>query len=128
MTTNTLIPVAGPNIKTALPGPNAIRILEGDQRYISPSYTRSYPMVAKRGRGVIVEDVDGNEFLDFSAGIAVTSTGHCHPEVVAAVQNQAADLIHMSGTDFYYEHMPALARRLSQFAPMPGPHRLFYGN
>ena len=85
MTTHTLIPVAGPKIKTALPGPNALRILEGDQRYISPSYTRSYPMVAKRGRGVIVEDVDGNEFLDFSAGIAVTSTGHCHPEVVAAM-------------------------------------------
>ena len=86
-----------------LPGPNARRILEGDQRYISPSYTRSYPLVAKRGRGVIVEDVDGNEFLDFSAGIAVTSTGHCHPEVVAAIQKQAAELIHMSGTDFYYE-------------------------
>ena len=103
MTTNILTPVAGPNIKTALPGPNARRILESDQRYISPSYTRSYPLVAKRGRGVIVEDVDGNEFLDFSAGIAVTSTGHCHPEVVAAIQKQAAELIHMSGTDFYYE-------------------------
>jgi len=77
MSANTLIPVAGPHIKTALPGPNAKRVLEGDERYISPSYTRSYPMVAKRGRGVIVEDVDGNEFLDFSAGIAVTSTGHC---------------------------------------------------
>ena len=98
------------NIKTALPGPNARRILEGDQRYISPSYTRSYPMVAKRGRGVIVEDVDGNEFLDFSAGIAVTSTGHCHPEVVAAIQKQAAELIHMSGTDFYYESMVTLGR------------------
>ena len=93
MTTNTLIPVDGPKIKTALPGPNAKRILDGDARYISPSYTRSYPMVAKRGRGVIVEDVDGNEFLDFSAGIAVTSTGHCHPEVVAAIQNQAAELM-----------------------------------
>src|SRR5450631_4542822 len=128
MTTNTLIPVAGPNIKTALPGPNAIRILEGDQRYISPSYTRSYPMVAKRGRGVIVEDVDGNEFLDFSAGIAVTSTGHCHPEVVAAIQKQAGELIHMSGTDFYYESMVTLAERLSKIAPMKGPHKFYYGN
>ena len=128
MTTNTLIPVAGPNIKTALPGPNAKRILEGDQRYISPSYTRSYPMVAKRGRGVIVEDVDGNEFLDFSAGIAVTSTGHCHPEVVAAIQKQAAELIHMSGTDFYYESMVTLAERLSKIAPMKGPHKIYYGN
>ena len=128
MTTNTLIPVAGPKIKTALPGPNALRILEGDQRYISPSYTRSYPMVAKRGRGVIVEDVDGNEFLDFSAGIAVTSTGHCHPEVVAAIQKQAAELIHMSGTDFYYESMVTLAERLSKIAPMKGPHKFYYGN
>src|SRR5271166_3515526 len=128
MTASTLIPVAGPNIKTTLPGPNARRILEGDQRYVSPSYTRSYPLVAKRGRGVIVEDVDGNEFLDFSAGIAVTSTGHCHPEVVTAIQNQAAELIHMSGTDFYYEHMVTLAERLSRIAPMKGPHKVYYGN
>jgi 4-aminobutyrate aminotransferase len=75
-----------------------------------------------------VEDVDGNLFLDFSAGIAVASTGHCHPEVVAAVQRQAAELIHMSGTDFFYEQMPAFAKRLSQVAPMPGPHKVFYGN
>ena len=128
MTANTLVQVAGPNIKTTLPGPNARRILEGDQRYVSPSYTRSYPLVAKRGRGVIVEDVDGNEFLDFSAGIAVTSTGHCHPEVVAAIQNQAAELIHMSGTDFYYEQLVTLAERLSKVAPMKGPHKFYYGN
>ena len=111
-----------------LPGPNARRIIADDQRYMSPSYTRSYPLVVKRGRGAIVEDVDGNEFLDFSAGIAVASTGHCHPEVVAAIQKQAAELIHMSGTDFYYEQMTALAARLSKIAPMPGPHRFYYGN
>ncbi len=128
MTIETMNHIAGPNIKTALPGPNARRILEGDQQYISPSYTRSYPLVAKRGRGVIVEDVDGNEFLDFSAGIAVTSTGHCHPEVVAAIQKQAAELIHMSGTDFYYESMVTLAERLSAVAPMKGPHKVYYGN
>ncbi len=128
MTTEILTSVAGPKIKTTLPGPNARRILEGDERYISPSYTRSYPMVAKRGRGVIVEDVDGNEFLDFSAGIAVTSTGHCHPEVVAAIQKQAAELIHMSGTDFYYESMVTLGERLSKIAPMKGPHKIYYGN
>jgi len=128
MSANTLIPAAGPSIKTTLPGPNAIRILEGDERYISPSYTRSYPLVAKRGRGVVVEDVDGNEFLDFSAGIAVTSTGHCHPEVVAAIQKQAAELIHMSGTDFYYGSMVELAQRLSKIAPMKGPHKVYYGN
>jgi 4-aminobutyrate aminotransferase len=118
----------GPQIRTALPGPNARRILEADRRLISPAYTRSYPLVAKRGLGAVVEDVDGNEFLDFSAGIAVTSTGHCHPEVVAAIQRQAAELIHMSGTDFYYESMVSLAERLSAIAPMPGPHRFSYSN
>jgi 4-aminobutyrate aminotransferase len=128
MSANTIASVAGPHIKTALPGPNARRIVDRDQESISPSYTRSYPMVAKRGRGVIVEDVDGNEFLDFSAGIAVTSTGHCHPEVVAAIQKQAAELIHMSGTDFYYENMVTLSERLSRVAPMKGPHKVHYGN
>ena len=120
--------VRKPRIKTALPGPNAKRVLEGDEKYISPSYTRSYPMVAKSGRGIVVTDVDGNEFFDFSAGIAVTSTGHCHPDVVAAIQKQAGELIHMSGTDFYYENMVELAARLSKIAPMPGPHRFYYGN
>jgi hypothetical protein len=125
MTTTTM---TGPKIKTALPGPNAKLVLEGDERLISPSYTRSYPMVAKRGRGILVEDVDGNEFFDFSAGIAVTSTGHCHPHVVEAIQKQAAELIHMSGTDFYYASMVELADRLSKVAPMPGPHKFYYGN
>jgi 4-aminobutyrate aminotransferase len=118
----------GPKLKTALPGPNAKRVLSGDQEYISPSYTRSYPLVAKSGRGIVVTDVDGNEFYDFSAGIAVVSTGHCHPHVVAAIQKQAAELIHMSGTDFYYESMVTLAERLSKIAPMPGPHKIYYGN
>src|SRR6266481_4960946 len=109
---------AGPNIRTKLPGPNAQKVLQGDKQFISPSYTRSYPLVAKRGRGSIIEDVDGNEFLDFSSGIAVTSTGHCHPDVVAAIQRQAGELIHMSGTDFYYESLVTLAERLSKIAPM----------
>src|SRR5438132_2371480 len=126
MSTKTL--AVGPKIKTTLPGPKAKQILKGDDKYISPSYTRSYPLVAKSGRGIVVTDVDGNEFLDFSAGIAVTSTGHCHPEVVAAIQKQAGELIHMSGTDFYYENMVTLAERLSKIAPMPGPHRIYYGN
>ena len=124
----TLTQSTGPNIKTKLPGPNAQRVLAGDKQYLSPSYTRSYPLVAKRGRGVVIEDVDGNEFLDFSAGIAVVSTGHCHPEVVAAIQKQSAELIHMSGTDFYYESMITLAERLSRLAPMKGPHKIYYGN
>ena len=128
-TTATAGPAAtGPKIKTALPGPNAKRVLASDQKYISPSYTRSYPLVAKSGRGIVVTDVDGNEFYDFSAGIAVTSTGHCHPDVVAAMQKQAGELIHMSGTDFYYENMVTLAERLSKIAPMPGPHKIYYGN
>jgi 4-aminobutyrate aminotransferase len=134
MTTKTMTAPAtsekklGPKIKTALPGPNARRVLDEDQRLISPSYTRSYPMVAKSGRGIVVTDVDGNEFYDFSAGIAVTSTGHCHPHVVEAIQKQAAELIHMSGTDFYYESMVQLADRLSKIAPMRGPHKIYYGN
>lgn len=119
---------AGPHIRTELPGPNAKRILAGDKNYISPSYTRSYPLVARRGRGCVIEDVDGNEFLDFSAGIAVTSTGHCHPEVVAAIQKQSAELIHMSGTDFYYENMVTFAERLSKVLPLRGPHKFYYGN
>jgi 4-aminobutyrate aminotransferase len=118
----------GPKLVTELPGPKAKAAVEADDRLISPSYTRSYPLVAKSGRGVRVTDVDGNEFLDFAAGIAVTSTGHCHPEVVAAIQKQAAELIHISGTDFYNEPLTDLAERLSAVAPMRGPHRFFYGN
>src|SRR5205809_7806281 len=87
----TTLEVKTPRLVTALPGPNAKRVLEQDAKFMSPSYTRDYPLVAKRGHGAIVEDVDGNSFLDFAAGIAVCSTGHCHPKVVAAIQKQAAD-------------------------------------
>ncbi|MCU1223793.1 MAG: putative 4-aminobutyrate aminotransferase [Edaphobacter sp.] len=118
----------GPKLKGAIPGPLAQKIVADDDRLISPSYTRSYPLVVKRGRGLRIEDVDSNVFLDFAAGIAVNSTGHCHPEVVQAIQDQAGELLHMSGTDFYYEHMVQLAERLSAVAPMPGPHRFYYGN
>ena len=118
----------GPKIVGPLPGPNARKIVAHDEALLSPSYTRCYPLVVKRGFGCRIEDVDGNEFLDFTAGIAVNSTGHCHPYVVKAIQDQAAQLIHMSGTDFYYDLMPRLAERLSAVAPMPGPHRFYYGN
>jgi 4-aminobutyrate aminotransferase len=118
----------GPKIVCPLPGPKAKAAIAADDRLISPSYTRSYPLVAKRGRGIRVEDTDGNQFLDFAAGIASVSTGHCHPEVVAAIQKQAAELLHISGTDFYCELMTDLADRLSAIAPMPGPHKFFYGN
>ncbi len=118
----------GPKLRCPLPGPKAKAAVEADRRWISPSYTRSYPLVARRGHGVRVEDLDGNEFLDFAAGIAVVSTGHCHPQVVAAIQKQAAELIHISGTDFFHEPLTDLAERLSAISPMPGPHRFFYGN
>jgi 4-aminobutyrate aminotransferase len=117
-----------PRIVTKLPGPKAQRIIASDARYISPSYTRSYPLVAQRAAGAIVEDVDGNRFLDFSAGIAVTATGHCHPDVVRAIQTQAESLIHMSGTDFYYSLMPDLARKLESLMPGGGAWRCFFGN
>jgi 4-aminobutyrate aminotransferase len=113
---------------TPLPGPNARRVVEQDHQYISPSYTRSYPLVAKRGFGAMVEDADGNTFLDFNAGIAVVATGHCHPEVVAAVQRQAAELIHMSCTDFYYEGMVDLAEKLAAIAPGKEAKKVYFGN
>jgi 4-aminobutyrate aminotransferase len=118
----------GPKLTGTVPGPKSRAIVDSDGKWMSPSYTRSYPMVAKRGRGARIEDADGNEFLDVAAGIAVCSTGHCHPEVVKAIQDQAAELIHISGTDFYYESMVQLAQRLSKIAPMPGPHKFYYGN
>jgi 4-aminobutyrate aminotransferase len=117
-----------PLIKTALPGPEAKRTLALDHQYVSPSYTRDYPLVARRGEGMMVEDVDGNVFLDFSAGIAVVSTGHCHPDVVRAIQQQAATLIHMSGTDFYYPLLAQLAEKLAAIAPGNFPKRVYFGN
>ena len=92
-----------PVLLTPLPGPKAKDVIARDAQFVSPSYTRGYPLVAKSGRGAMVEDVDGNRFLDFAAGIAVVSTGHCHPRVVEAIQKQAAELIHISCTDFYYD-------------------------
>jgi 4-aminobutyrate aminotransferase len=117
-----------PRLLMSLPGPNAKRVVEQDAKYVSPSYTRDYPLVAKRGHGAMVEDVDGNTFLDFAAGIAVCATGHCHPEVVAAIQKQAAELIHMSGTDFYYEHLPQFAAKLGAISPGAEAKRVYFGN
>lgn len=117
-----------PHLVTPLPGPKAKKLVNLDAKFVSPSYTRTYPLVAKTGRGAIVEDVDGNRFLDFAAGIAVVATGHCHPEVVAAIQKQAGELIHMSGTDFYYENMVTLAEKLAEIAPGKAPKRVYFGN
>jgi 4-aminobutyrate aminotransferase len=117
-----------PHLVTALPGPKAKRIVERDHNVVSPSYTRDYPLVAKTGRGAMVEDVDGNTFLDFAAGIAVVATGHCHPQVVAAIQKQASELIHMSCTDFYYEGTVELAEKLASIAPGKSAKRVYFGN
>src|SRR4051794_685435 len=117
-----------PHFTGPVPGPRATAIIERDAAVVSPSYTRCYPLVADHGEGAIVEDVDGNRFLDFNAGIAVAATGHCHPEVVAAIQQQAARLIHMSGTDFYYEGMVSLAERLSALSPGGVKRRVSFGN
>ena len=120
--------MTGPVLKTALPGPRAQAIIERDERAVSTSYTRDYPFVMARGEGAFVEDVDGNVFLDCTAGIAVASTGHSHPHVVAAIVDQAQKFLHMSGTDFYYEPQVQLGEELSAIMPMPGPHRSFFGN
>jgi 4-aminobutyrate aminotransferase len=117
-----------PQLVTALPGPKAKQIVERDHQFVSPSYTRDYPLVAKFGRGATIEDVDGNTFLDFAAGIAVVATGHCHPEVVAAIQKQAAELMHMSGTDFYYPNMSELAQKLASIAPGKEEKLVYFGN
>ncbi len=117
-----------PRISTPLPGPEAQKILALDKQYVSPSYTRDYPLVARRGQGAIVEDVDGNFFLDFAAGIAVVSTGHCHPDVVKAIHKQSETLIHMSGTDFYYPLLAQLAEKMAQIAPGKFPKKVAFGN
>ena len=117
-----------PSLRTSLPGPNAKAIIERDAKVVSPSYTRDYPLVIARGDGAAVEDVDGNVFLDCTAGIAVTATGHSHPDVVQAIVEQSRKFLHMSGTDFYYEPQVRLAEELSAIAPMRGPHRSFFGN
>jgi 4-aminobutyrate aminotransferase len=117
-----------PWIRTDLPGPRASQLITIDEQYTSPSYTRVYPLAVERGYGAVIEDVDGNRFLDFTAGIAVCSTGHCHPRVVAAIQQQAAKLLHMSGTDFYYAPQGELAKKLAEIAPGGGAKRVFFTN
>lgn len=117
-----------PKIKTDLPGPRASEIIRIDNQVVSPSYTRIYPLVARKGKGLWIEDVDGNLFLDFTAGIAVCATGHCHPEVVSAIKEQAELLIHMSGTDFYYSPQVLLAQKLTSLIPGKGSKKVFFGN
>ncbi len=117
-----------PDLRTPLPGPKGQALLERDARFTSPSYTRAYPLVVERGSGAVIQDVDGNLFLDFTAGIAVASTGHCHPHVTEAIKDQADKLLHMSGTDFYYQPQIDLAQRLAENGPGPSPKRVFFTN
>ena len=117
-----------PRIVGALPGPRSARWLARDQSVMSPSYTRVYPLVVRRAKGAMIEDMDGNRFLDFTAGIAVTNVGHSHPRVVAAICEQSRRLIHMSGTDFYYAPQVRLAERLAALAPGNEPKRVFFTN
>jgi len=117
-----------PDIKTTLPGPNAAALIGVDHNHVSPSYTRIYPLVAEKGEGLWIHDPDGNTFLDFTSGIAVCATGHCHPRVVNAIKEQANKLLHMSGTDFYYTSQITLAEKLAQLAPGDGENKVFFGN
>jgi 4-aminobutyrate aminotransferase len=117
-----------PWIPDGVPGPKAKRFIERDERLTSPSYTRDYPLVVKRALGSVIEDVDGNRFLDFAAGIAVCATGHCHPKVVQAIEEQARNLIHICGSDFYYPVMVELVEKLTAITPGPGPKRVYLTN
>jgi len=118
-----------PVIKTELPGPRSLEIINADAQYVTPSYPRpDYKLVAEKGYGVWIEDPDGNVFLDCNAGVAVCSTGHCHPEIVKAISDQAAELIHLCGTDFYYRHMPSLGKKLDEIVPIDGPTKTHFAN
>ena len=117
-----------PLLKTPLPGPQTAALIAEDEQFVSPSYTRDYPLAAARGEGAVIEDLDGNVFLDFTAGIAVCASGHCHPRIVAAIEKQSRELFHMSGTDFYYRPQRDLAKKLAQIAPGKSPKKVFFTN
>src|SRR5579864_8844381 len=117
-----------PRIVVPPPGPKAQAVIAQDQRYSSPSYIKEYPLVVARGRGPMLEDVDGNRYLDFMAGIAVSSTGYAHPKVVAAVEEAARRFMHICATDFYYPEFSMLCERLAKLAPGSEPKRVFLTN
>ncbi|EQD48289.1 4-aminobutyrate aminotransferase, partial [mine drainage metagenome] len=125
--TGATAPTRGVRIRVPIPGPKARAIIEGDERYLIRS-TKSAPVVAASGEGVWVTDVDGNRLLDFASGISVLNVGHCHPDVVRAVQEQAARLPHFAGTDFYYDLQVTLAHKLSELAPIGAPTKVFFTN
>lgn len=119
---------SAPRLVTEIPGPEALARIERDRKVTSPSLPRVYPFVPKRGGGSVVEDVDGNLFLDLNAGIAVASTGHCHPKVVEAIQRQAEELIHYSASDFFLPIYSEVCEQLDRIAPMSEPARSFLTN
>jgi 4-aminobutyrate aminotransferase len=117
-----------PHIVTEIPGPKARAHVAYDEAWTSPSLPRAYPIVPVRGEGLTIEDIDGNLFLDFAAGIAVNSTGHSHPQVVAAIKEQASELIHFSASDFYLPIYPEVCERIAGISPIDGPTRVYLGN
>jgi len=126
--TDSLFDRPAPHLVTDLPGPKAKLVLDRDAGVTSPSLPRAYAIAPRRGSGSVIEDVDGNLFLDFNAGIAVNSTGHTHPTVVAAVQRQAAELLHYSASDFYLPIYSEMCEALAATAPMDGKVRVFLTN
>ena len=117
-----------PVIKTELPGPMARQVVAHDDQYLSPSYTRPYPLVIRQAKGAMIEDVDGNLFLDFNAGVAVCSTGHSHPHVVDAIKKQVDDFLHICSADYYYPNLPKLAEKISRLTPGTHDKRVHFGN
>ncbi len=117
-----------PKIVVTPPGPRALELLKRDEALISPSYARFYPLVIESGRGCIIRDVDGNEFIDFNSGLAVLNVGHCHPRVVEAIREQVEKFLHYSHTDFYYEQAIKLAEKLSDKVPGDFKKKFYYGN
>lgn len=122
---NTIL-IERPEIKTALPGPKAKQIINTDAEYVTQSYPRTFPLVAESAQGVWIRDVDGNIFLDCNAGVAVCSTGHCHPEIVEVIKEQTERLIHIGGNNYYYSHLSELARKLDEITPVPSPTRTHF--
>lgn len=117
-----------PEIRIKPPGPKATKILELDKKYLSPSYTKAYPLVVDRGSGLWIWDVDGNKYLDFTSGVAVNVLGHAHPEIVKVIHDQSQKFIHMVGSDFYYELIPQICEKLAKITPGKSSKKVFLAN
>ncbi len=117
-----------PKIVVRPPGPKAREILERDEKVISPSYVRFYPLVVESGRGCIIRDVDGNEYIDFNSGLVCMNVGHNHPKVIDAIKKQLERFLHYSNTDFYYQEVVDLAERLCEITPGKFEKKVYYGN